>query len=205
MSLDELINSVADAGLLPFFLFNALISCIPIPGPGTAVCIACGLLYGKFYGTIVYVASAAFGAGLQHVLGRTVLRPFILKMLSKERANKVTSLDKALTKEGPLLVVLLRLSPVMPFALTTLLLSLTSVGYVSHVLATIIGLTPPTFVYCFAAELGNKAASGEVGGTADAVMYGVGLLATAGVTWKVMAIANKTLNAAVDQDEKKAA
>lgn len=34
----------------------------------------------------------------------------------------------------------------------------------------------------------------------DAFIYAVGLLATIGVTWKVMAIANETLNAAVDDD-----
>jgi len=173
---------------------------IPIPGPGTATTLACGLLYGKVWGTVVYVTSAIFGAFLQHVLGRTLLRPVLLRNLSKDQVLKVKSLDKALAKEGPMLVALLRLSPVMPFGLTTILLSLTSVGYVAHAGASMIGLAPPTFVYCFAAELGNKAASGEVGGSMDAFIYAVGLLATIGVTWKVMAIANETLNAAVDDD-----
>ena len=47
---------------------------------------------------------------LQHVLGRTLLRPVLLRNLSKDQVLKVKSLDKALAKEGPMLVALLRLS-----------------------------------------------------------------------------------------------
>ena len=202
---DDVLAYLQSAGPGAFFGTNALISAIAvIPGGASGICIGAGALYGLLYGTLLYVSSSAFGALIAFYLARSTARPLVLRAL-KSYDKKLKAMDKAIMTEGIKIVILLRLSPVTPFVACNFLLGLTAVSGSTYALGTLIGLVPSSFVYVYVGAVGAQASGGD--GTSDAaglMIQGLGLVATAMVTWKVVKIAQQTLDAAVGNEDMKA-
>ena len=156
--ISALITYAAEAGPSAFFALNV---CVTAAGviPTAPLNISAGVLYGTVYGTCIYVASTTLGAMLLFTLVRTVLRDFIITRLSSY-ATKIKAIDGAIAKEGMQIVTLLRLSPVMPFGITTAMLSFTSVSATQHGVATAIGLIPSSFAFVYAGAVAKDVASG---------------------------------------------
>lgn len=62
---------------------------------------------------------------------------------------KFRALDKAIAKEGFKVILLLRLSPIFPFALSNYLYGVTSVDFVEYMMGTLIGFFPGTLAYVY--------------------------------------------------------
>jgi uncharacterized membrane protein YdjX (TVP38/TMEM64 family) len=65
------------------------------------------------------------------------------------------AIDRAINKEGFKVVLLLRLSPLLPFALSNYLYGLTSVDFWSFVSATFLGFSPGTLAIVYAGSAGK--------------------------------------------------
>jgi uncharacterized membrane protein YdjX (TVP38/TMEM64 family) len=93
--------------------------------------------------------------------------------------------DAAVGREGFKLVLLLRLSPLIPFNLLNYILSLTRVTTGRYVLGSFIGMLPGTAVYVYLGSLAPAAAelSRAAAGRSDArtSLYAAGLAATVAV------------------------
>eukprot|EP00755_Sulcionema_specki_P001551 Sspe_Gene.26230::Locus_10771_Transcript_1_2_Confidence_0.667_Length_909::g.26230::m.26230 len=188
-----LVSYAADAGPVVFGAINAAVSVVPVPGAASSFALAAGVMYGKVYGTLLYSFSAAVGAAVHFQLVK-LARPLAMSLMSSYKA-KIIALDSAVSADGLQVAFLLRLSPVMPFAITTTLLGLTKIAPTVHFLASFGGLVPSSFVYAYAGEVGNTLAQGpQHSSTLDYITYAVGLLATVAVTAKVMRVASKALN-----------
>ena len=109
------------------------------------------------------------------------------------------TIDEAVAREGWKMVLLLRLSPVFPFALLNYGLGLTRIGFWPAVLASWIGMLPATILYVYLGSIA-RAASGETT-TAQKVLYGVGLLATLIVTIWITKIAKRALSGKLKTSE----
>jgi uncharacterized membrane protein YdjX (TVP38/TMEM64 family) len=73
-----------------------------------------------------------------------------------DRYPKFKALDKAIGREGFKIILLLRLSPVFPFALSNYMYGLTAVRFWPYITATLIGFAPGTLAYVYS---GKKAPS----------------------------------------------
>jgi len=107
---------------------------------------------------------------------------------------RFATMDNAVAEEGWKIVVLTRLSPVFPFTLLNYAYGLTSVSLRDYVLASWVGMMPGTVMYVYLGSLartGTTSASSRT--AAEWALYGVGLVATIGVTLLVTRIARRAL------------
>lgn len=150
--------------------------------PGSVLTLAAGVAYG-LAGFPVVVCGATLGAALSFLAGRYLFQDRVKALM--EDKPKLKAVDSAVEDEGWKVVGLLRLSPAVPFNLQNWFFGVTSVGFWPYVLATFIGIMPGTLLYLWIGSLGGEAASGSSTSTLKYVFFGVGILATIGVTWFV--------------------
>ena len=125
------------AGWLLAALIQVLIALCGIL-PASVGALAAGLVYGIAGGFVLSAIGTLTGAVLAFGLTRTLFRPLIARTL--RRRPQFGRLDGAVAGDGWRLVCLLRVSPVMPFAVTSYALGLTSLGFRSYVIGTLASL-----------------------------------------------------------------
>jgi len=140
-----------------FSLFYLLAEILAIPAfPLTA---ASGYLFGAASGTALCLFIAAIAASISFVIGKTLLRGFVEGILDDN--PKFRSLDRAIEKEGFKLMILLRLSPLFPFALSNYLYGATSIRFSPFFFGTFLGFAPGTFAYVYGGVIGKALTVGE--------------------------------------------
>jgi len=132
------------------------VPCIPLTA-------SAGYLFGVVQGTSIVLASASISAAVSFLIGRTILRSYVESLL--EEYPDFQKIDKAIGKEGFKLMLLLRLSPVFPFALSNYLYGVTSVEFWPYFWGTMIGFTPGTIAYVYSGEVGKALTMAD--GTAE--------------------------------------
>ena len=103
--------------------------------PAALLGIAAGSTYGLLPGFALAAVSTLLGAVVAFSLGRWLCRPAVARMLQSRRRLRV--IDARLADDGWRTVLLLRLSPVMPFSITSYALGLSSVRLRDYVLGTL--------------------------------------------------------------------
>ncbi len=151
--------------------------------PGSILTLALGFAYGPFWGLVIASPASVTGATCAFLLGRTLLRDWAAKKASG--SARARAIEAAVEREGFKLVLLLRLSPIVPFNLLNYVLSLTSVRLGTYVLASVVGMLPGTALYVYLGSLAPAAAElssvAQGGGMAGTTLYVIGLLATVAV------------------------
>lgn len=71
---------------------------------------------------------------------------------------KFTAIDKAIGKEGFKIILLLRLSPIFPFALSNYFYGVTAVGFAEYMAGTMLGFFPGTLAYVYGGMVSIRAA-----------------------------------------------
>merc|ERR1711865_493994 len=77
----------------------------------------------------IVLLSASIAAAISFTIGRTLLRDYVEGVLVDY--PKFAKLDRAIGREGFKLMLLLRLSPIFPFALSNYLYGATSINFTS--------------------------------------------------------------------------
>ena len=162
--------------------------------PGSILTLSAGAIFGVAKGVALVSIASTSAAAISFLLGRFALRGWIEKKLSHKPAFKV--IDEAVAREGWKMVLLLRLSPVFPFALLNYGLGLTKIRFWPAIFASWVGMLPGTILYVYLGSIA-KVATGETT-TAQKVLYGVGLLATLVVTVWITKIAKGALGRRLD-------
>ncbi len=148
-------------------------------GPASALTLAAGLAYGA-WGFPLVVGSATLAAAVAFLLGRYVAQDRVNRWISKN--PRLHSLNQAVSDEGWRVVGLMRLSPLIPYGMQNYLFSITQIGFVPFVLATLIGIMPATALYVYIGSLGQGV--GKTGAL-QWVLAIAGLLATLLVAWVI--------------------
>lgn len=149
--------------------------------PGSILTLGAGVAYGLWAFPLV-VAGAVLASAMSFLAARYVFHDRVQEKVAQYPRFK--AVNEAIRDEGWKVVLLLRLSPALPFSLQNWFLGLMPVGFWPAQIATLFGIMPGTLLYIWVASLGGEAAAG---GAADAsllryVVLGVGLLATLVVT-----------------------
>lgn len=106
--------------------------------PASMIATLAGGVFRFGLGLAISTVSTIVGGWICFALSRTALRRLIARYLG--RYDLLARFDTAVTSEGWRLVLLLRLSPVMPFALTSYAIGLTRVSHRDFLLGTLASL-----------------------------------------------------------------
>ncbi len=151
--------------------------------PGSILTLAAGFAYGPVWGLVIASPASVAGATCAFLLGRTLLHDWAVRRVGQ--SPKLKAIDAAVERQGFMLVLLLRLSPVFPFNVLNYALSLTRVRLTTYVAASFLGMLPGTAMYVYLGSLAPAAAelsaAGEGGGGTRTALYAAGLVATVAV------------------------
>jgi uncharacterized membrane protein YdjX (TVP38/TMEM64 family) len=169
--------------------------------PGSALTLASGAIFGVGKGTLLVFVAALLGSTAAFLIARHGARAAIERRIAGDA--RFAAIDRAIAEEGRKIVFLLRLSPIFPFVLLNYGLGLTRVRLADYVVAGA-GMLPGTLLYVYLGDAAGRAVA-AAGGAAPArspvewALFGVGLLATAAVTFVVTRIARRALRDATGQ------
>jgi uncharacterized membrane protein YdjX (TVP38/TMEM64 family) len=199
-SLEAAITAAGSLG--PILFIAAYIIATVFLIPASVLTVAAGFLFGPVSGSIVVSIAATLGATAAFLVGRYVARPAVARRAAED--SRFAAVDKAIAAQGAKIVLLLRLSPLVPFSLLNYALSLTSIPLASYVGASWAGMLPGTIAYVALGGAGKAAAETAAGvGTSplQLVLYGVGALATLGATVLISRAASEALKEASGEEE----
>jgi len=172
------IEELRALGVIGGLVFVALQMLTAVVGflPASLLGIAAGAIYGIGLGFGLATAGLLLGAGIAFGLARTALRPTIGHLLA--RRDAFDRLDVAVGHEGWRLVLLLRISPIMPFSLTSYALGLSAVSVRDYAVGTIAAL-PALLAYVCLGAVGTSGLQAARGvGSVNVVLVLAGVAAT---------------------------
>ena len=152
------VDSMGAAGPPTFMLLYLGLEILAVPA--IPLTMAAGLIFGPAQGTAMVSVSATAAATASFLIARYALRDRV-KAIADENP-KFAAIDRAIGEDSFRVVCLLRLSPLLPFALSNYLYGLTSVKLWPYVAGSWLGMLPGTFAYVSAGAVGRTIA--EVGG-----------------------------------------
>ncbi|NJK89873.1 MAG: TVP38/TMEM64 family protein [Myxococcales bacterium] len=175
----EALSSAGPAGYFWFGLLYALST--PLLVPGILFMLAAGYLWGPVIGFAIVSPSSLAGASLSFVTGRSFLASAVERWINVD--PRLRAVDTAIRRRGISVVILLRLSPFLPYNLLNYALALTSVRSRDYVLGSWIGMMPLGLLYVY---VGSTLPEAELvftgvarpGESSARLLYWGGLLAT---------------------------
>jgi uncharacterized membrane protein YdjX (TVP38/TMEM64 family) len=138
-----------------------------------------GAVFGVAWSLPLVLAAALASASTAFLLARHGLRRRAAARLQRHRVLR--AIDHAVRREGWKVVLLLRLSPLVPFGMQNYAFGASAIPFTHFALATLVGIAPTTVVYLFIGAAGREALSG-----ADPVrwtLFGAGVVATGVATF----------------------
>jgi uncharacterized membrane protein YdjX (TVP38/TMEM64 family) len=120
--------------------------------PASFLGMAAGAAYGFILGFLIAASGTMVGAVAAFWLSRSIFRPYIAQLLMKKASWK--NFDAAIARDGWRFVCLIRLSPIMPFAITSYSLGLSSISFKDYLIGTTASL-PALGLYIFLGTLAH--------------------------------------------------
>ncbi|HQT40007.1 MAG TPA: VTT domain-containing protein [Acidocella sp.] len=156
-STTQALRNLGPLGWLIFIAAEAVVALVGIL-PASLLGIAAGAAYGITIGFITSALGILLGAIIAFSLSRSLARPFIASFVG--RRAKLATLDHLLANDSWRLVALLRVSPVMPFSLTSYVLGLSGITLRAYIIGTTASL-PALLGYVAIGKLGSTSLSSE--------------------------------------------
>lgn len=170
--------------------------------PGSLLTLAAGFAYGPIGGLLVASPASVLAATAAFFMGRTVLRDWVRRQIGKSAYAR--ALDRTVGTHTFKLILLLRLSPVIPFNILNYALGLSNVTVGRYVIASFVGMLPGTWLYVYLGSLATTAAGlasgGSVGGRLRLALTVAGFVATLLVVVLVTRSARRVLDEELARD-----
>ncbi|GMH33526.1 hypothetical protein BSKO_01360 [Bryopsis sp. KO-2023] len=126
-------------GAILFVLLGA--AAVALLFPGTILFLSAGAVYGSSVGSILVWIANLVGQTAAFMVGRYIFRDFVVHHAVK-RVPNFRVIDAAISKNAWKMILLLRLSPVVPFNLLNYALATTGISVVEFTVASAIGVIP---------------------------------------------------------------
>jgi uncharacterized membrane protein YdjX (TVP38/TMEM64 family) len=152
---DALLNAAGGNGLFApaaAVIGSALLVAALVPR--TLLALAGGALFGTVLGAVYVLVGVTTGAALAFCVGRLLGRSFV----STRLRGRVAVVEAAVARRGVWAVVVCRLIPIVPFALSNYAFGTTSVRPRQMITGTMLGALPATVAY---AALGSATMQGD--------------------------------------------
>jgi uncharacterized membrane protein YdjX (TVP38/TMEM64 family) len=184
-------------GVLGIVVFGvAYILAVVVLTPAWPLTVAAGFIFG-FWAIPLVVVVATLGATLAFLMARYALRDRV-EAMTRDRPL-LRALDKAIEDEGAKVVVLLRLSPLVPFNLQNYFFGVTQVHLGAYLISTFFGIMPGSALYVYFGTLGHAAAIGPETDSLKLALLALGLVAKIAVIVVITRKARALLRGISDQ------
>lgn len=151
---------VRGAGAIGYVAYIAVyILCCVLLIPALPMTLGAGAIFGFAAGALVNLAGATLGATAAFLLGRTVLRSRVERLVSDN--VRFRALDRAFTREGTRVMWLSRISGFPPFTWVNYAFGLTGIGLRPYFITTLFGIIPGTIAFTWAGAAGAAALTGR--------------------------------------------
>jgi len=175
--------------------------------PGTILTLAAGFVFGVTFGAALVSGGSVLGAIAAFLLGRFLTRSWVAARV--ERSARLRALVAVTRDDGFAIVLLARLSPLLPYNLLNYLFGLTAVRFRDYVLASWLGMLPATVLYVYIGSL-TKTVAALAGGNLNVdwprrVLLVAGFIATVGLTALIARRATRELRDRLAVDDRAAA
>jgi uncharacterized membrane protein YdjX (TVP38/TMEM64 family) len=157
--------------------------------PAAVLNVAAGALFGLYWGVAIVMTASTAAALIAFLIARYVLRERICAHYT--RKGTPAAIDRALRTEGWKAVALLRLTPVVPFAVKNYLFGVSRVRLRDYLIGTILGKLPGAVVLTALGTTGRAAM--DLSGPARWSLLGGGIAATVLASWLVARTASRQL------------
>ncbi len=193
VTLAEQVRSMGWAGVALFIAIYVVAAVALLPG--ALLTLAAGFAYGPVGGLLIASPASVVAATVAFFLSRTIFRDWIRQRI--DRYPKARALDSAIGANSFKLILLLRLSPLIPFNILNYVLGLSDASAGRYVAASFIGMLPATWLYVYLGSLATTAAqlneAGQGNSSQKLILTGVGLVATILVVVLVTRAARRAL------------
>jgi len=160
--------------------------------PVVVLTIAAGVLFGLRVGTLIVSLAATASAALTFLIARHLAREKVTHWIQGQ--PRLYAIDKALEHGSWKIIVLLRLSTILPFSLQNYLYGLTPIGFWPYLVSSWLAMLPGIFMYVYIGHATEAAITGPRSPiAAEWVALGVGLVATVVASLYITALAKKKL------------
>ena len=181
---------VEDSGAFGVVVFAAIyVAATLLLLPSAVLNIAAGALFGLAWGVGAVMAGAMLAAFIAFEIARHLLGERIKAHYT--RSGTPAAIDKALRSEGWKAVALLRLSPVVPFAVKNYLFGVSRVHMRDYLIGTFLGKLPGAVVLTALGTTGRAAM--DLSGPARWSLLAGGIAATVLVSWLIGRTARRRL------------
>ncbi len=151
------IQNLGAYGVVVFVILYSAVALLMIPI--LPLTLLAGLVYG-IWGFALVMLSAILAACLAFLLARKFLHARVSALMN----NKVifTAIKRAATREQWKIVILLRMSPMLSFAMQNYLLAITDIRFWPYIIGSAVGMTPAIAFYVYLGSLGSFADDGSL-------------------------------------------
>ncbi|MBV1891667.1 MAG: VTT domain-containing protein, partial [Gammaproteobacteria bacterium] len=125
-----------------FFIAYVIVTGLSLPG-AAVMSLGGGALFGLLWGTIIVSFASSIGATLAFLVSRFVLRDAVQTRF----ADRLSTINEGIEKNGAFYLFTLRLVPIFPFFLINLLMGLTPIRTVTFYAVSQIGMLAATVVF----------------------------------------------------------
>ena len=189
---DASVRTLRNLGFSGAVVFGILQVLVAVSGvlPASLLGVAAGAIYGLVPGFLLAAVSTMAGAVLAFFLSRSLFRPTVERLIGTR--PRLRNFDILIAQDGWRLVCLLRMSPVMPFSVTSYMLGLSSIDLRSYTIGTLAAL-PALCGYVFIGTLADASLSSWMtsAGPLRWILLGIGGAATLVLTVRFGHIARR--------------
>ena len=191
----DAVAGMGPVGWVAFILLYAVCNVVFVPA--IVLTLGGGAVFGVGRGFLLVWAGATLGSSLAFLTGRYLLRDWVSRRL--ERFPAFRAVSKAVGKEGWRVVILTRLSPVLPFILLNYAYGLTTISWREYAWSSCVGMAPGTLLFVWLGAVAGEAvragagASGRARTPVEWAFYVIGLAETVAAVTMVGRAAKKAL------------
>lgn len=130
--------------------------------PAVPLTMSSGAIFGPMKGTAIVSLSGLAAAGAAFLVARYLARDRVSRILAS--SPKWRAVDAALGKHSFKTILVLRLSPFFPFALSNYAFGLTRLDFWPYLAGSWLGMLPGTAMYVYAGSLGRDVLTNGMSG-----------------------------------------
>ncbi|HWB08678.1 MAG TPA: TVP38/TMEM64 family protein [Pirellulales bacterium] len=168
--------------------------------PGSWLTVLGGFVFGWWRAAEAVSIGATLGACASFLVGRYLARERVERMLAER--PRFQSLDRAVAEQGFKILVLCRLSPLLPYALLNYAFGVTRMSLSRFALASWIGMLPGTMVYAYLGAAADQFVESGPGtassSTPGRVLLVAGIMASLALLLVFTRIATRALRSATN-------
>ncbi|NQV87208.1 MAG: TVP38/TMEM64 family protein [Woeseiaceae bacterium] len=180
-------------GPLVYVIFIVIATVLFLPG-SVAMMIG-GFLFGLVPGLVLAAFAIPIGAQSSFEFGRWIARPWVQKRMANN--HRMHAIEAALADQAFVIVILTRLSLIIPFNLLNYAYGASSVKASTHFFATALGMLPAVALYVYlgtlARDLGQILSGAAAPSELGYWIFGAGIVAIVLATWVIHRTATRAL------------